>query len=141
MELEEVFDMGRRLGMRIMHPYWDADLVDMLYRTPPHLLMRKRRAKGLVRETVARRFPALGLDRQKKVAATSFYRSVLQNEVPQLWKSSGGAPTLASLGVIDERKTDDMVRGALSQFSRAGLSRVWDVMNLEAWVRSRTNGR
>jgi asparagine synthase (glutamine-hydrolysing) len=139
MELEEVFDMGRRLGMRIMHPYWDADLVDMLYRTPPHLLMRSGRAKGLVRETVARRFPSLGLDRQKKVAATSFYRSVLQHEVPRLWKSSGGAPALAALGVIDPGRTDDMVRKALSQFSRAGLSRVWDVMNLEAWVRSRTS--
>lgn len=140
MELEEVFEMGRGLGVRIMHPYWDADLVDMLYRTPPHLLMRAGRAKSLVRETVARRFPALGLDRQKKVAATSFYRSVLVAEVPQLWRSFGGAPALAALGVIDSRKTDDMVQKALSQSSRAGLSRVWDVLNLEAWVRSHGAG-
>jgi hypothetical protein len=33
-----------------------------------------------------------------------------------------------------------MVQKALSQSSRAGLSRVWDVLNLEAWVRSHGAG-
>jgi asparagine synthase (glutamine-hydrolysing) len=140
MELEEMFHVSSRLGMRYHHPYWDADVVDMLYRTPPHLLMREGRAKGLVRGTVARRFPSLGLDRQKKVAASGFYESVLRDEVPRLWQTTGGAPGLASLGIIDTARTDDMVRGALETFDRRSLRQVWDVIKLEAWVRSHMTG-
>jgi len=138
MELEGIFEMGQRLGLRFLHPYWDADVVDMLYRTPPRLLSRDGRAKGLVRETVARRFPRLGLDRQKKLAGTSFYKSVLADEIPRLWKSAGGrAPTLAALGIVDPREIDVMVEAILSDPSREGLGRIWDVLNLDAWVESR----
>lgn len=136
MELEETFHMGRRIGVNIQHPYWDADVVDMLYRTPPDLLMRDGRTKGLVRDTVARRFPALGLDRQKKVAATSFHQAVLREEVPQLWKQTGGAPALASLGIIDADRTRDMVSHAIATADTVGLRQAWDLVKLEAWVRA-----
>ena len=106
MELEEIFEMGRRLDVRFLHPYWDADVVDMLYRAPPLLLNRGGRAKGMVRETAARRFPTLGLDRQKKLAGTTFFRSVLRAEIPKLWQQSGGAPALAAMGIIDRGKSE-----------------------------------
>ncbi len=129
--------MGRRLDLRFLHPFWDADVVDMLYRTPPALLIRPGRAKAVVRETVARRFPTLGLDRQKKIAGTSFFRSVLREEIPKLWKSSGGVPALAAIGIVDARRTNAMVEAALSRSSEP-LYRVWDLLNLNAWVESRT---
>lgn len=141
MELEEIFEMGRRLDLKFLHPYWDADVVDMLYRTPPALLSRNGRAKGLVRDTVARRFPALDLERQKKVAGTSFYRSVLQAEIPELWQRSGGARSLEAMGIVDGRKTNAMVEASLSQSSREGLGRVWELLNLDAWVQSHTSGQ
>ena len=31
MEMEEVFELGTRMGLRILMPYWDADLLEMLY--------------------------------------------------------------------------------------------------------------
>lgn len=141
MELEEIFHMGRRLDVKIRHPYWDADVVDMLYRTPPQLLNLDGRAKALVRDTVAKRFPALGLDRQKKIAGTSFFRSVLRNEVPALWKRSGGVPTLVRMGIVDGRAANAMVEASLAQFSRQGLSRIWDLLNLDAWVEAHAHGR
>ena len=70
MEMEEVFENGRSMDMRVLMPYWDPDLVDLLYRVPPDLLNRGDRAKALVRETLANRFSGLGLDRQKKVIAS-----------------------------------------------------------------------
>lgn len=140
MELEEIFEMGRRLGVRFRHPYWDADVVDLLYRTPPRLLSRNGRAKSLVRDTVARRFPRLGLERQKKIAGTSFFRQVLRDEIPKLWKNSGGAPHLAALGVVDAARAQAMVDASLSEFSREGLSRIWDLVNLDAWVQAHTTG-
>src|SRR4029079_10415912 len=62
MEFEEVFELGRRTRTLELAPYWDADLVEFLHRIPPKVLDRGGRAKGLGRETVTRRFPALGFD-------------------------------------------------------------------------------
>jgi asparagine synthase (glutamine-hydrolysing) len=141
MELEEIFDMGRRLDVKIRHPYWDADVVDMLYRTPPRLLSLDGRAKALVRDTVAKRFPSLGLDRQKKIAGTSFFRSVLRNEIPALWKRSGGVPTLIRMGIVDAGAAHAMVESHLAEHSREGLSRIWDLLNLDAWVEAHAHGK
>ena len=136
MELEETFEMGKILGVRFLHPFWDADVVDLLYRTPPELLIRRGRAKGLVRETVARRFPHLGLERQKKVASTSFFESVLRREVPGLWRASGGVPALATLRIVDDKKVRAMVGASLREDSRESLMRVWELLNFDAWVAS-----
>jgi asparagine synthase (glutamine-hydrolysing) len=136
MELEEIFEMGRRLDVKFLHPYWDADVVDLLYRTPPALLSRGGRSKGLVRDTVARRFPALGLDRQKKVAGTAFFESVLRAEVPRLWEASRGTPALAALGVVDPARTQAMAEASFAEFDRNALNRIWNLLNLDAWVQS-----
>jgi asparagine synthetase B (glutamine-hydrolysing) len=146
LELEEQYQFGSWLGVRFHHPYWDADLVDMLYRTPPHLLNRGGRSKGLVRDTVARRFPSLGFERQRKVLATSFYRTVLFAEAPAVANRYGDCRTLSSLGVVDGKAAERMVRETLSTPHRDGqssahLHRVWDLLNLEAWARSRVAKR
>ena len=137
MELEEIFEMGRQLDLRFLHPYWDADIVDMLYRTPPLLLSRNGRAKGLIREPMARRFPALGLNRQKKLAGTPFFASILRAEVPTLWRSRGGAPALVEMGIIDDQRVKAMVEDALADSGRQKLCRLWELLNLDAWVQAR----
>jgi hypothetical protein len=138
MESEEYFEMGRRLGMRIAHPYWDADLVDFLYRVPPHLLLYGGRAKGLVRDTVARRFPNLGFESQRKSSATTFYRKVMLTEGPKAWELLGGAATtLGRLGVVDtKRHTATMAEIFAGQRSQESY-RIWTTLQLEAWARPR----
>ena len=97
MSLEEMFEMGRRLGFRHAHPYWDGDVVDILYRTPPQALLTGGRSKGVVRTAMARRFPELGLDRQKKHLPTTFFDSVVARRSAGLvatqtgFAESGGA--------------------------------------------------
>src|SRR4030095_3566836 len=59
-ELEELFEVYRGVGVRILQPFWDADLVDLLFRMPPFVLNRGGRSKGLVRDSLARRFSAPG---------------------------------------------------------------------------------
>jgi asparagine synthetase B (glutamine-hydrolysing) len=137
LELEETFELGRRLGVKILHPYWDADLVDMLYRTPPRLLNRGGRSKGLVRDSVARRFPSLGFKRQKKVVATSFFRSILSREGPAAWKQLGGVRALADLGVVDPAATESTFAAIMSGQDPESIYGLWDVLSLETWVRSR----
>ena len=76
MENEECFESWRMMGVRELLPFWDPDLIKLLYRIPPEFLNRGGRSKGLVRDMLARRFPHLGFERQKKVVAIDFFRSV-----------------------------------------------------------------
>lgn len=130
-ELEEQYEFGKASGQAFLHPYWDADLVDILYRTPPALLSGGGRAKGLVRGTLARRFPMLGLDRQRKVSGTSFYRTLVNSQLPKAAQDVGECRALADLGVI----TTEAAREYGSPDFGTPVNR-WDVINLETWVRA-----
>jgi asparagine synthase (glutamine-hydrolysing) len=138
-ELEEHFEFSRRLGVRLLHPYWDADLVDLLARIPPSVLNRGGRTKGMVRHALARRFPGLGFERQKKVAATSFYHRILLEDGPRLWRAMGGASELARLEIVDARMLESTVHALFAGAQPQQLYRLWDVLGLEAWLRAQTN--
>ena len=112
-ESEERYEVGKRIGVRFLHPFSDPDVVEMLCRTPPRILNEGGRTKGLVRQTLARRFPALGLERQRKVLATSFFRSLLLREGPALADAAGDFPALSALGLVDGRATSAFVREEL----------------------------
>jgi asparagine synthase (glutamine-hydrolysing) len=131
LEAEEVFENGRRLGLRFLHPFLDADLVDLLYRTPPQILNRGDRSKGLVRASLARRFPNLGFERQKKIVVTDFYSSVMLREGPVIWRSLGGPRTLTDLGIIDGLATERVI------FDRNSAFPVCALLNSETWSRAR----
>jgi asparagine synthase (glutamine-hydrolysing) len=141
MEQEEGFEYGRKVGVRILHPYWDRDLVSFLYRVPPDLLNRGGRSKSLVRETLARRFPQLGFERQRKVSAEAFFQSIVMTTGAQAWRTLGGARALAQIGVVDGRRLaadmDAMLRNGNPRFAE----RIWDVLNLESWTRSNLKWR
>jgi asparagine synthase (glutamine-hydrolysing) len=136
LEMEEVVENGRATGVRAFSPFLDADLVDFLLRTPPELLSHQGRSKGLVRDSLTRRFPDLGFERQRKVSATSYARSIMSHQTAGAWRRYGGVPALAELGVIDERRfaaevVDRPDKTHLDHF------RIWDALNLEAWLRPR----
>jgi asparagine synthase (glutamine-hydrolysing) len=136
MEMEEIYEEGRTTGIPVQMPFWDADLVGFLYRTPPDLLNRGGATKGLVRAMLDRRFPDLGFGEHRKVFATSFFRSLLLEEGPGAWRRLGGAKALGELGVVEPRLLDERVDQIFSD-RKPGLHHVWDVLTLEAWVRSR----
>ena len=138
MEMEENFENGRRMGLHLLMPYWDADLVAFLYRTPPELLNRGNRTKAMVRQTVARRFPGMNFERQKKVQSVNFFSSILAEEVPRLWQAMDGAPALAELGIVYPPALDSAVRELLRGTRPAAQThRIRDILFIEAWLRSR----
>ena len=139
LEYEELFEAGRDVGVTFMHPYIDADLVDLLYRLPPGVLARGDRSKGLVRTAVALRFPDLGFDRQRKVNATDFYHSTLRREGRAAWESIGRGAALAELGVIDAPAVTAMIDQLVSGSQTAESYRIWTVLNLASWA-SRGHG-
>jgi asparagine synthase (glutamine-hydrolysing) len=141
MELERVYEDGRRVGIPIHEPYWDAELQEFLYRVPPDLLEQGGRTKGLVRGMLARRFPDAGFERQKKVIGNEFAFDTFVDEVPQVLAEMGGASALAELGIVDQAELDRAVARMQSDpGERRGSYRLWHVVGLEAWVRDRAHG-
>jgi len=129
-------------------PFWDPDVVDFLVRTPPRLLHSGHRAKGILRGTLANRFPAGGFEDQKKILIIDFSTEMLTEQIPRAWEEYEGAPILSASGIVDEtelqsayqssrRKLQGRERGDGSnvlEFS-ALAHKLWSVLNLEAWAR------
>ena len=151
MEREEAFERGRRLGLEPFMPFWDPEVVDFLVRTPPRLLHSGHRAKGILRGTLARRFPTGGFDDQKKILITDFSTAMLTEQIPRAWEEYQGAPILSASGIVDETALQSAFRTSLVKLQgreRGDDSKVlefsmlahklWSVLNLEAWARQWT---
>jgi hypothetical protein len=136
MEMEETFEQGRRLGVRFHQPFWDAELVSFLYRTPPELLNRHGRSKALVRDAVARRFPTLGFERQRKLTAVAFARSLLLDEQRLVWEILGPTTALEERGIVDGSSMRKHLRNVFEGSESAGHGAVWDLVTLESWLRA-----
>ncbi len=135
-DLEESFEKGRRLGVEIRQPYFDADLVDLLCRTHPRVLARGGRSKSLVRESMASRVAGLGIERQKKITTGNFWPKKLE-EATVCWEKFGGVRALGELGVVDAKALSDEVTQMLAEKCKAAVPFVWEILDHEAWVRAR----
>jgi asparagine synthase (glutamine-hydrolysing) len=136
-DFEDDFEVGRRLGVRVMHPFWDADLVEFLYRIPPTLLNRDGYTKGLVRHALAQRFPDLGFAQQRKLVPATLYDDVVLNEGWAAWQRMGGVSSLGELGLVDVSGLSANVVAIFFGRQPKQFPRVWDVLSLEAWLRGR----
>jgi asparagine synthase (glutamine-hydrolysing) len=132
--MEEQYHLGRTIGIRYVHPFWDPDVVEMIYRTPPAVLIKGGRTKGLVREKLSRRFPNLGLHRQRKVRAASFFESLLRREGQALIDLAGDFPVLSELGIANGKAMRPLMRQWLHQPGKSAS--FWGPINLEIWSRS-----
>jgi hypothetical protein len=137
MELEEHYAQGRRLDVRMLQPFWDAELVEFLYRTPPVLLNEGGRSKALVRHAVARRFPGLGFESQRKIAATGFVSSLIEAEGNRAWSQLGGVHALASAGLVNAVALRKVIDETLGNQESRQYYRVWDLLALESFLRVR----
>jgi hypothetical protein len=90
-----------------------------------------------VRDSVSRRFPDLGFERQKKVTGTSFYRSLMHAEGPVEWKRLGGPRRLAEAGIVDLNSVTETAE-KIFEGSTPEVHRIWDLLALEIWLRART---
>jgi asparagine synthase (glutamine-hydrolysing) len=137
-EMERLFEEGRRVGIPILEPYWDADLQEFLYRVPPKVIAASDRTKELVRSTLARRFPRLGFERQRKVVGTAFAFDTFQAELPKAMEAIGGPRALSELGLVDRGRLQEAIdRFASDPRQRWMGNSLWHVLSLEAWVRPR----
>lgn len=136
LDQEELYASRRRVGLRELQPYWDSDLVEFLFRTPPRLLNRGGRTKGLVRYAVGRRFPGLGFERHRKISASNFFCELVQEQGPLVWQRLGGVRALADLGVVDAGSVNQWLAGRVPDDRLMDTAKVWETLGLEAWVRA-----
>jgi asparagine synthetase B (glutamine-hydrolysing) len=127
---EEYFVLGRRAGIPIRDPFYDPDLIEFMVRVHPLTRQRNGVSKALIRERLSRRFPDLGFERQQKKPID--IQSVTRAETEQALKILGRDWVLDELGVIDSRQ---MLR-TIDDLTGVKGWRVWDLLNLEAWVRA-----
>jgi asparagine synthetase B (glutamine-hydrolysing) len=132
---EDDYEVGRRAGAELLHPYWEPDLISFLFRVPPELLLRGGLEKGLVRSTIARRFPSLGFERQRKVVSVDYHYSVLRREGAEALRRLGGCKALAELGIVDGSQAEAVSVRAFAGSDFHDLHRAWELLNLETWVR------
>lgn len=137
LDVEELFESGRRLGMFEYNIYWDAELIEFLYRVPPKLLNQGGRSKGLVRRELAQRFPGLGFDRQKKLVSLNFFRSTVLRDSKQAWQQLGSLEALGTLGVVEPGALGHEVETILASGASSRVDQLWHILSLETWLRSR----
>jgi hypothetical protein len=120
-----------------MHPFWDVDLIELLHRVPPDMLIMDGRAKWLLRRQLGQRLPGLGLEKRGKTSAAHVFRGLLDREAPRAWQSLGGLPALERIGAV---RTADIQSGLQSRTlveRTGGVGRLYTLLNLEAWVQGR----
>lgn len=132
---EETFLVGRRVGVHMHHPFLDADLVELLIRIRPNVRSEDGFAKALVRRPLARRFPHLGFERQRKSWLGAAALSMVAAEAGAACKAMGGIRTLGELGVVDPARVSEFMDDALARKGRQ-LGLVWLILNVEAWARA-----
>jgi hypothetical protein len=137
MEIEEVFEESRRLSLPVRQPFWDAGLVDLLFRTPPLLLIRDGRSKGLVRASLARRFPDVGFERQRKPVALNYFCSLILRDAAAAWDKVGGVRALSEMGLVDSARIGAEIQRIIKEQDVHNAYRIWDVLNMEVWLRPR----
>ena len=136
-DMEETQEFGRRTNQHVLHPYWDVDLVSLLYRVPPDLLVKDGRSKWLLRRQVAKRLPGLGLEQRVKVNAHHVFSGIVWREIERAWTRLGGLHALAQTGVISSTGLQSAMSGQPGFLGLGSPGRAWSLLNLETWLRRR----
>lgn len=139
---EEEFELSQHIGLPILLPFYDPDVIRFLARTPPHLRAQGGRFKGLLRTLLHEHFPHLGYDRQEKPYANDFFGNALLTGLKQSWSELGGVQALADLGIVDGSVVEQQVSELTTKSSGLSdetLTWLWSTLCSEVWVRSHTS--
>jgi asparagine synthase (glutamine-hydrolysing) len=134
--LEEGFLLARRAGLRLLHPFWDADLAALLVRISPQAKARDGRTKALVRATLVERFPGLGFERRRKSWVAGALAPDLPARAAEARAALGGTAILGELGVVDPTRASEVLDAALAGRVRNWGNLAFNILNLESWARA-----
>jgi asparagine synthetase B (glutamine-hydrolysing) len=134
---EETFLVGQRNGIPVRQPFRDPDVIDFLMRVRPLGRSEGGLSKALLRRPLARRFPGLGFERQRKTWLGEAVEAVFSTQIGQQCRTTGGIRDLAALGVVAPEQGRALMEDAVAgKRSDSGPAYTWMILNLEAWVRA-----
>jgi asparagine synthase (glutamine-hydrolysing) len=133
---EETFTLARRAGVHAPQPFWDADLIELLMRIRPRVRIHGGTTKNLLRGSLVRRFPGLGFQRRLKSYTGSVILSVYRAGAAKARRALGRTWAISELGLIDPDQVNSFLDRALAGTEDEEWLQVWDIINLETWVRS-----
>ena len=134
LEYDQSHAWAQHLGLTLLYPYLDRDLVELCLRMHPDSLMVGGRAKAPLRRLVAERLPTVPLP-TRKVDFTQMMHDVLRVGGRAVWRELRGPEMLAALGVADV----DRLNLAMAEYfdgRSANWVRPWLVLSTEVWLRS-----
>ena len=136
LEYDQSYAWAQHLGLTLLYPYLDRDLVELGLRMHPDSLMVGGRAKAPLRRLVAERLPQVSMP-TRKVDFTQMIHDVLRVGGRAVWRELGGPDMLAGLRVAD---VDRLNRSMADYFDgrTANWVRPWLVLSTEAWLRARS---
>jgi asparagine synthase (glutamine-hydrolysing) len=135
--MEESFESSQRIGIPILKPFYDPEVIRFLVQLPPHLRSLGGRFKGLLRHLLHERFPQLGFDRQEKPYATNFFGTMVLEGVKRSWSETNGVGTLAELGIVNAAPVREGITTILNTGKLQNPKNLWILLCTEHWVRSR----
>jgi asparagine synthase (glutamine-hydrolysing) len=133
--LEELFLHDQHNGVRVVHPYWDVDLVELLVRIRPDVRSRDGRLKALVRAPLVRRFPELGFATQSRFSAGRS-QPRLAAELHTAWTTMDCLSKLGELGIVDPDRGAALIADTLARDPLLNLNQMVELLSLEMWVRA-----
>jgi len=87
---------------------------------------------------VARRSPALGFESQRKVLGTGLFQERMEREAGSIWRQIGGPRKLVEMGVVSLNELQFLLgRIEAGTADVRSIHRMWLLLSLEGWVRSR----
>jgi asparagine synthase (glutamine-hydrolysing) len=125
-------------GLEVRSPFMDHRLVELAARLPVAMKLRGRTLRWAQRRLAARYLPAEILNRPKQGFASAL-PYLLKDELGRLQERLLTAPLLVRDGFLQQSGIDRLRAGQASGQADHG-SRLWLLLNAEAWYRMRVLG-
>jgi asparagine synthetase B (glutamine-hydrolysing) len=139
LDKEQDYGEGQRLGIHFLSPFWDADLIAGLVRSPLLLASPDGYSKAPLRRYLQRRVPELDFASYRKTPPLQHYSATLVASARRYWPQQQSFDGLHALGLADtaqlERQTMALLENDTPEVTAA--ERLWRHLNVDTWVRSR----
>jgi Asparagine synthase/Glutamine amidotransferase domain len=134
---EALFAAKQRIGIPVLAPLLDPDVVSVITSIPPVRLVAHGRAKALAAELAGSRVPAYARHWPPTVYGDSLWARTITSEGTAAWSKTGGAELLAAAGVVDRHLLEQRLRQKERRWSAAESTWLIRALILEVWLQGR----
>ena len=134
---EGLFSAKQRIGIPVLAPLLDPDVVSVISSIPPVRLVAHGRAKALAAELAGSRVPAYARQWPPTVYGDSLWARTIASEGAAAWSTTGGMELLAAAGVVDDQVLEQRLQQKERRWSAAEGTRLIRALILEVWFRGR----